>query len=228
MIFKFFADIFFPPRCLACGKGVREGALCAPCRASITIYRTLFCGKCARRLFGDKANCHPDFPYLLGATGKYGNKALTSLIHSLKFRGGISAADPLADLLVEYASSLGTLLNDCLVIPIPLSKERRRTRGFNQSELIAKSFAERFGLTCETACLARIRHAKPQSETKSVAERKENIRGVFAVTRRSAIAGKNIILVDDVTTSGATFLEAARELKSAGAERIIALAVARA
>lgn len=228
MIFGFFADIFFPPCCLACGQGVPKGTLCAPCRASITISRTLFCGQCARRLFGGKENCHPDFPYLLGSPGKYRDKALASLIHSLKFRGVRAAADSIADLLIEYAGSLGIPFHGFTVVPIPLSRERRRARGFNQSELIAKPFAERFGLPCEAACLTRVRHAKPQSETKSIAERKENIRGAFAAAHTGAVAGKNIILIDDVTTSGATFLEAARALKSKGAARIIALAAARA
>ena len=110
---------------------------------------------------------------------------------------------------------------------MPLSKQRYRSRGFNQSELIAGYFAEAFGLSLKTNILMRTLNKKPQSETGNLLERKDNIHGCFSVMPAAAI-NKNIILVDDVTTSGTTFLEAAQVLKAGGARRIIALAVSQA
>ena len=117
------------------------------------------------------------------------------------------------------------------VIPLPLSKERQRARGFNQSSLIARSVAEQLSLPYTENILHRTRHRPPQSETEDVEERKNNIRGCFAVAEGAGAvpaAGKNIIVIDDVVTSGNTFNESARTLKDAGAQRILAVAVARA
>jgi predicted amidophosphoribosyltransferase len=83
-------------------------------------------------------------------------------------------------------------------------------------------------LPVSTDILIRAKHTAPQSGTEHVAERKENIRGAFAVKDPDAVRGKNILLIDDVATSGATFLEAALTLKAAGAQKIICLAAAKA
>ncbi len=233
MSFDFLVSLFFPRRCLACGKTLRAGALCASCRGEITTARTFFYGQCGSPLPNPKPHdprraCHPDFPYVLGAAGSYENNAMRALVHALKFRGVAATAEPLASVMAEYALPFKTDLRSYLAMPIPLSRERFRIRGFNQSECIAMQFAEYLGLPVATKCLVRIKHAKPQSETASVAERRENIRGCFAIADAAAVRGKNVLLIDDVSTSGATFLEAACALKGAGAENIIALAAAKA
>jgi ComF family protein len=229
MFFDSLLELIFPSRCLGCGDGVASGsAACEKCLAAIKINRTLFCGKCRARLPGAKRICHRDFPYVLGAASDYDNETIKSLIHGLKFRNMKSAARPLAELIVKYADSLKLPLEKFSVIPLPLSSKRLRERGYNQSELVAQIFAARFGLAFETNVLCRAKHTKPQSETKSLAERKENIRSCFAVNRAEAASGKNFILIDDVTTSGATLFEAAAVLKSAGARKILAMTVAKA
>lgn len=223
-----FLALFFPRACLSCSRGIARGVLCEPCRRTITIARTLFCGACHARLFGGKNLCHPDFPYLLGAAGRYENTALRSLVHALKFRGVRSAAAPLAALLCEYADSLGAVFGEAVVVPIPLSRRRFRERGFNQSELFAAPLAGHLGFPLDIRSLGRKRHTKPQSEMKSAAGRRENLHGCFLVRRPDAFAGRNVILVDDVTTTGTTFLEAARAARRAGAGAVFALAAAQA
>lgn len=224
MNFDFLVSILFPRSCLVCRKSLRAGVLCEACRRTITLHRTLFYGQCGA--------ARPPFPYLLGAAGNYENRALKTLIHALKFRGVKAAAEPLADLIEEYILSLKINLDGHIVMPVPLSPKRFRARGFNQSECIARRLAERLGLRLETKRLVRTKHAKPQSETESVEERRNNIRGCFAVAGAGVgagtVNGKNIVLIDDVTTSGATFFGAAQVLRAAGAAKIFALAAARA
>lgn len=234
MNFDFLVSLFFPRTCVACRAFVRTGALCARCGATIMLSKTLFCGQCdapfaPRSGAGGalRSPCHPAFPYLRGTAGNYEAPALRALVHGLKFRGIRAAAEPLAALLAAYAAPFVRHIENAAVVPIPLSHARLRQRGFNQSELIAERFAGHFGLPITTACLSRARHAKPQSETRTVAERKENIRGCFAMQDPASVRGKNIILIDDVTTSGATFFEAARTLKNGGAGNILALAAAK-
>lgn len=228
MNLNFFGDIFFPPACVGCGDSLPIGAICEACRKSIDGFDTLFCGICAARLPEQKKICHKDAAYILGAAGRYDDDALRALIHALKFQGIESAAKPLAEILAEYVTRLELDLQGFIVTPVPLSRKRTRARGFNQSALIACPFAEALGLPFKEHLLTRVQHKRPQSETKDIFERRENIRGCFALADTAAAHDKKIILIDDVTTSGTTFNEAGRVLKNGGAKKILALAVAKA
>jgi ComF family protein len=228
MIFNFLGDIFFPPACVACGDSIARGVICEPCRTGIVGFDTLFCGICAARLPEQKKICHKDAPYRLGAAGPYDDDAVKAIIHALKFQGIAAAAEPLADILTGYVGRLGLDLEGYIVMPIPLSIKRARGRGFNQSALIARPFAATLGLPFEEHILARVVHRKPQSDTENIFERRENIKGCFALSPGAIAQNKKIVLIDDVTTSGTTFTEAARVLRSAGAKKIMALAVAKA
>ncbi|MDO8536841.1 MAG: ComF family protein [bacterium] len=242
-------NLIFPPLCLNCGKSTAGFAspeagsvqpkagfaspetggevLCAACSSLVKLNQTLFCGKCGLRLASGKKICHQDYPYLLGSAADYG-AVMKSLIHGLKFRFIKKAAEPLGKFLIRYTEGLSLPVQKFVVVPIPLSGTRLRERGFNQSELVAKIFADHFNLALETKLLLRVKNTKPQSETRNLVERKENIKECFAVITPEYLRGKNIILIDDVTTSGATLFEAAKVLKSAGVRKILALTVAKA
>jgi ComF family protein len=237
MNFNIIGDIFFPPACVACGDSIAHGVLCAMCRQGIVGFDTLFCGTCAARLPDQKKICHKDAPFVLGAAAPYDDDALRALIHALKFQGIGAAAEPLAEILAAYVARLGLDLGDggasgesgaWTVTPVPLSRERARARGFNQSALIARPLARALGAPFDEHILARIAHRKPQSDTEDIFERRENIKGCFALAPGADVQNKKIVLVDDVTTSGTTFTEAARVLKLGGAKKILALAVAKA
>lgn len=229
MFFDRILDLIFPPPCLSCKANVGgEETICRRCFGGIVLNQTLFCGRCSARLPDQKKICHADYPYILGAATEYNNEAARSLIKGLKFQFAKKAARPLGELLARYTESLELPLKGFITIPIPLSQKRLRQRGFNQSELIAGIFADHFSLPLESHCLVKPKNTKPQSETKGLDERKENIKNCFRVENAEKIVGKKIILIDDVTTSGATLFEAAKTLKTAGAKKIIALTVARA
>jgi ComF family protein len=233
MLFELLTNILFPPVCIVCERSIGHGVICETCFSTIEIRNGLMCGECHLPLAATGSpvsQCHPDSLFILGAATSYEDKSAQSLIHHLKFKSVRAAAEPLGELLYNYASRHLDLA-DYVAMPIPLSRRRARSRGYNQAELIARHFAVRIGLPIEVNALVRAKHMKPQSGTTSEAERKENIRGAFAVrdtpAARAAIAGRHILLIDDVSTSGSTFLEASRMLKLAGAKKIIALAVAK-
>jgi len=215
MDFTWFLNILFPPRCLSCNAVIpstaREKTLCDPCHGSIILFKNYFATT----------------PYYRGAAGSYETPALKALVHALKFRSVAAAGATLGDIVAQYFARLPPVIANPVVIPIPLSRERERERGFNQSLLIAQRFAENTKLPLDASLLSRIRHTKPQSEMKSAAERRRNIQYCFAARKPSAIKDASFILIDDVTTSGATFLEAARVLKASGARAILLLAAAR-
>ena len=228
MTLKSLLNAIFPQRCLSCRKNTSGEPICQKCFSGIPINKTFFCGLCRARLADNKKICHEKFPYILGAASEYSNEAVKNLIHGLKFKYIKDAAAPLGELLALYIKTTGFQVKNFVVVPVPLSAKRLRERGFNQSELIAKSFAERVASPTETVALARIKNSKPQSGAKNVGERRENVKACFSVVGPKFVANKNILLIDDVTTSGATMLEAAKTLKAAGAKKIVALAAARA
>ena len=165
----------------------------------------------------------------------YNDPAIKNLIWAFKYRGKSSVASLLADVLYEHL--LEKLSDDVLflnfthpiIIPMPLSKRRRRERGFNQTELIAehlkrKDKANFFGI--ETSVLIRVRETEHQAHIQKRQERLKNVRNAFAVKSAYKIKNRNIILLDDVITTGSTMREAHRVLTAAGVKKILVVAVA--
>jgi ComF family protein len=154
----------------------------------------------------------------------------------LKFAGDERLGTRLGELLAPVWDSLpGIPESDSpLIVPVPLHPSRRRERGFNQSELLAAGLVRalrrqngRAAPQVAKACLRRQRATPPQTGL-SVAARRENLRGAFEVVKPPQVRGREIVLVDDVMTTGATLSACARALKRAGAARVVGLTVARA
>ena len=228
MVFDSFINLLFPSQCLNCQNKTASGAaICEICLEKVRFSRTLYCAKCGARLPANKKICHPDFPYILGAATDYENEAVKNLIHGLKFRFIRRAAEPLAEFLIQYIEDLSLPINTLTLIPMPLGKKRERERGFNQSRLIAELVAKHFSMPLVVDNLVRKRNTNPQSKL-NLEERIANIKDCFSLKNPGAVLRKNILLIDDVITSGATMHEAALTLKAAGARKIIALAAAKA
>jgi ComF family protein len=171
-------------------------------------------------------------PYIKAtAYGSY-ESGLRELIHLLKYNQVRPAANVLGRMLAEAVEDLQPLFGEAelLVVPVPLHFTKLRQRGFNQSELIAraalkvKPSAGRFQLSA--GLLERRRETKSQIGL-SRHQRRENIRGAFAVTKACDMAGRNVLLVDDVFTTGTTVSECARILRRAGASKVYVATVAR-
>ncbi len=227
MFYNLIRQILFPPTCAGCDALLADGCLCETCRETIILNRTLFCGTCGLRLPEGRKVCHRDAPHLLGAAADYGIPALRGLVHELKFRYRQECAIALADLAFRYLQNLGIDLSSFSIVPVPLSARRRRERGFNQSELIGRNLSALMQLPIHANALARVKHARPQSESSDIRERRNNVLHAFRVPP-GITPPAHIILIDDVTTSGATFRAAATALRIGGARRVVAIAAARA
>ncbi|MBI2033641.1 MAG: ComF family protein [Candidatus Liptonbacteria bacterium] len=228
MKLDFLWELIFPSSCLNCKKPLQgKEVVCDSCLEEIPLHQTFFCGECRARLPDNKKICHLNFPYLLAAASDYENAALKNLIQALKFQFIKSAADSLGKLIIRYAEAIRFEGSDFLVIPVPLARERERKRGFNQAELISKTFADHFKLPLAAASLIRPKNSPPQSEIKDFEKRRLNVKNCFSVQNGEELKGKHIILIDDVTTSGATLYEAASILKAYGAKKIIAFTAAK-
>jgi len=150
--------------------------------------------------------------------------AMREALHALKYRG-VSALAPqlageMAGLLRKWSPPV-----DCIV-PVPLTTTRRRQRGYNQAELLGRELGRAAGLPQPSAALSRLHYAGPQARSPDEESRRRNVAGAFRADPRLA-SGRAVLLIDDVTTSGATLNACAAALLDAGAASVRALTLAR-
>ena len=234
---KSLLNIIFPPLCLGCRKHITSSlVLCNVCEQNITIRGSFSCSQCNSRLPTIQNTCHPNEQFTLAAATSYDNNVIRALIHAFKYGGTKDVLTPLSNIIQQYTSSTieswKLVLENCVVIPIPLYRRRERVRGFNQAALIAEVFIQHLqgigNLLIEYGNLIKIKNTKSQTELGNYEKRIQNIADSFTLKHPERIAGKNIILVDDVFTSGATLREEVSVLKRAGAQKIIAFVIAKA
>lgn len=205
-------DLLYPPKCPGCRAGVTEhGAWCGVCADAVKDRRQIALTE--HKLTAIDA-CHTLYDY---------EGSLKRVMHDMKFRQAARYGKHLAWLLERGAVELSFPAPHG-VIPVPLHAGRLAERGFNQTELIFKDWAAKRGLEWLDV-LVRTRQTQPQWEL-NLAGRKANIRGAFSVARPAAIAGRNLLLVDDIFTTGLTLNECAKELKKAGAKQVYCLTLA--
>ena len=198
-------DIVFPKRlvCLSCGREaeVNEAGFCAECALGVELF-----------------NSAPPLEGIEGFTAVYVyNEVSSRMVKRLKYQGKRYMAKPLAEKLVIPED-----WQIDAIVPVPLHYKRERERGFNQSELIAKHLAKRLGLKLDTGLLARIKNTKQQAEL-TVAGRKRNVKDAFCADERAE--GLNVLLIDDVRTTGATLVSCAEALKRFGCGKVFAATV---
>jgi ComF family protein len=227
-------SVLMAPTCVACRQPLESplaGPACPSCWQSITIISPPICEACGdplpswRQTSVERSRCArcrraPGAIDSGRAAGIY-DGALRDILHALKYDGRRSLAAPLAALMADAGRDL--LRGADVAVPVPLHRRRRRTRGFNQ----ARDLALRLGLPL-TEALARTR-ATPSQTDLPASRRHANVRGAFVVVerRRVEIADRVVVLVDDVSTTGATLGACARALKAAGAREVRALTAAR-
>ncbi len=220
-------DILFPRTCVGCAAVLKSGVICNACFEKIPLYTAYFCPLCKGRLPALKKTCHPKTSYILAAATDY-NDTVRELIARMKYKNAREAAEPLAQLLIRHMELARFPLRNRLIIPIPLHKARERSRNFNQAALLAEKISETVHVPVASNILLRIKNTAPQSSLKIASDKEKNISGCFAVAEPHLVAGKSIVVLDDITTSGSTLREAAKTLKAAGAKNIVALVVAKA
>ncbi len=150
--------------------------------------------------------------------------AIRQAIHELKYRNLRAIAVLLAQLLNDYLT-ISPVPGEALV-PVPLHRKRLRERGYNQSRLLAQELGKLTSLPVVDDCLIRKRYALPQARTQTVDERRSNVADAFSC-RDGRLRDKQVLLIDDVSTSGATLDACARALKEAGAASVWGLVLAR-
>ncbi len=213
-------DLLMPPRCLGCG---REGLyICSDCSNRLATIKPPVCPRCVLPIGGGRrCDCHY-WKALDGLDSVFSYQGvIRQAIIQLKYHNLRDIAPVLARYLQKLLAAKSCRV-DCIV-PVPLHKKRLRQRGYNQSELLARSLGELAGIEVGTG-LERVVNTSSQVSAKTTALRRRNVDSAFSCRQ---YLGKKIMLVDDVATTGATLDACAQALKKAGAETVTGLTLAR-
>jgi len=223
-------DLALPAACLGCGGRMESPRqlLCGQCQAEVLPISEGYCVKCGSLLQEDDCpQCkETEFAFDLARSAYAFTGSIQALVHSFKYDGFRSAAGFFARSLLEIPDSAMLEQGFDLVTAVPLHRVRRRERGFNQSELIARQLAKSLALPYSEPVYRR--YNTPSQTLLSRGERIRNLHRAFALRRGAAVEGKNIILVDDVFTTGSTVNEISALLKANGAMKVMVLTAARA
>jgi ComF family protein len=187
-----------PPCCPRCGRPLFQSNICPGCIEA------------KAEIDGIRA------PFLFSGV-------IRNAIHELKYRNLRAAAPRLAGFLHDFL--LENPMPGDVLVPVPMHSKRQRERGYNQSSLLAVELGHLHGMPVVQNCLVRRTYTPPQARTSSAADRHKNMDGAFAC-RDDRLRGKQVILIDDVSTSGATLNACAGVLKSAGAAAVWGLVLA--
>lgn len=231
-------DLVFPQHCISCAEAIKleEHVLCSGCIADIGFIQQPYCFKCGVPADLSYEFPHKEFvcgvcrlsPYHFDRARSLGfyDTVLRATIHHFKYRKQMRVLTEMDLLLEKYFLEVPDFCPGFTVAPIPLHFNKMKERGFDQAFLIARQVARVLKLPLEGGLLRRVKATNPQA-TMTRMERARNIKGAFEVNRPELLVGKNILLVDDVFTTGATVNEAAKVLKKKGAGKVYVFTLGR-
>ncbi len=226
-------EILFPSgyKCLLCSKEInddRKSSFCDECLFTLPFNDGKICKRCGNPLYaqGDICDfCRTKFPKFVQCRSPFLYKdSIAFLIKQLKYDNKKYIAQSLSYFMLAEYMKINHEAD--VVVPVPLFPAHQVKRGYNQSELLCHAFTEK-GMAVNTKILTRVKDTSTQTDL-SYAERKENVKDAFSVSNKQSIAGKNVLLVDDVFTTGSTINECSKTLLKAGAKRVFVVTLAHA
>lgn len=224
-------DLALPPQCLACEKPVTQtGGLCVACWGALRLIERPYCERLGTPfpadfgpgLLSPAAIAKPPAFDRARAVARFDGTA-RELVHRLKYGDAVHLAKPLGAMMARAGHEL--LGEGAVIMSVPLHRRRLWTRRFNQSALLAREVARVSGSELRLDALERVKATRPQVGL-TAAQREENLSGAFRVADRAAVAGRAVVLVDDVVTTGATVDRLSRLLRRARAASVDVLTFA--
>lgn len=236
-LFKGLKDLIYPNLCLDCGNKIKtaqkQDVICAGCWERIEKNLPPFCASCGRHL-DTQAIRKNSCPHCLNEKFYFDRAfspcaytgVIKNLIHEFKYSGKDYLKKPLGTIMNTFIKEYRLPIEYLdFIVAVPLHKNRQREREFNQAQLLAQEVAIAFDKIMLSNILIRNKVTKTQTEL-TQEERRQNVEGSFLVTQPELITDTNLLLIDDVLTTGATSSEAAKSLKNAGAKKVILMTLA--
>lgn len=228
---NFILEILYPRKCPVCDRIVTpKGALiCPPCRKRVSFIGEPRCKKCGKALmFEEKEYCEnctgQEHRFTYGVALMEYDRVARKILSDLKYRNRRDNADYVAaEMAVRLSEEIRGMRADVL-IPVPVHPRRKRVRGFNQAELLAKCLGERLEIPVRTDLLVRVKNTRPQKELGSLG-RLNNLLSAFAVKQRDRNFDR-VVLVDDIYTTGSTAEACTRVLMAAGVGQVFIVCAA--
>jgi len=218
-----FTDFFLPAYCTGCNKKIEadENIICAECFNGITKAEQERINSEYYRKFRQTVIIKDFFSLYIFEKDKTLQQVIHSLKYNKKFLVGILLGEKLAEGITDKVKSWDI----DLIIPVPLHHLKKAERGYNQSEFIVKGLSKELKISFTTKAIKRVRYTESQT-TFNMEEREANISNAFTLRSKKKITGKNILLVDDVITTGSTIKECGKALREGGANSVYACSVA--
>ena len=235
MPFRALLDLLFPPLCHACRAFIPDAGellICAGCLNKITFLTSPLCTVCGTPFVTEGGVDHTcgacliHRPFHTCRSAAVLDGPLQDLIHRFKYGSKVHLSQALGLLTASTLQTFGVDAAADLILPVPLHRKRLRQRGYNQSQLLGEVLAKKWKVPLEIGNLRRIRWTEPQT-TLDARDRVSNVSGAFEVRDAGRLAGKRVLLVDDVLTTGSTIRACAETLREAGAAAVFAVTVAR-
>lgn len=222
-------QLLFPRRCPVCDGIVSPAGekICLECIGRLSLITPPWCMRCGRKLEEDGeycGKCRGAAFVCVRGRALYRYSSAAEALYRFKYGGRREYAEYFGEQMAELLGDFIRQVGPDALIPIPLHRARKRKRGYNQAELLAREIGKYTGIPVRTGLLLRVRNTQPLKRL-NPAERQNNLKKAFKVAQND-VKLKKLILVDDIYTTGSTMEEAARTLKEAGAEEIYFLALA--
>jgi competence protein ComFC len=218
-------DLLFPRECIGCGK--IGDFICVRCSKKLPRLNPPLCPRCGKpetsgSLCPDCWGSPRDVDLIRSVFVFEG--VIRDAVHAFKYSNLSALSGSLGSFMADYF--LSNKMKGDVLIPVPLHSSRLRERGYNQSELLAREISHIINIPFDSGIVQRIRDNEPQARTKGAQQRRRNVKNVFGGVAGN-VSGRDLIVVDDVCTSGATLASCAAVLKAAGARQVIGLTLAR-
>lgn len=216
--FEWLLNIIYPPRCIFCTKIMHfltDIEVCEKCACNLpfknknkVLYKKL------DNKYIDHIICLFEYEGIV-----------KKMLHDYKFKGKIYHGRKMSKIIIKYTKIVTNFDKFDIIISVPLHRQRLRERGYNQSEILSKNLSRINNLDDMSGYFIRSKNTQSQVNLK-MHERENNVRGAFELLNDSLVYGANIILIDDIFTTGSTMTECAKVLKEAGAKSVTALVIA--
>lgn len=236
-LLKSLKDLIYPDYCVVCKNKIppakQQQLVCVDCWDKIERNQPPFCAHCGRHLTIEAIEkntclncCEFNFHFDRALSACQYTGVLKKLIHEFKYSGKDYLAKPLGSLMLTFIQDYQLPIEHLdFIVPIPLHKSRLREREFNQARLLGQEIAQEFHKEILLDALIRIKPTRTQTEL-TTPERYQNLKESFLVTKPELIKDANLLIIDDVLTTGATSNEAARSLKETGARKVLLFTLA--